>query len=408
MIFEPILYGPMFIRDVQDINLVAASAAPVDLIVSVGGSSWTIPVTPVLTNNRYLAPLRMREILSSVVGIPGLANAGEREVPLVMLSDGDDMMSVRAVYGAASGKTPAQLTGHWLSWRDQVSKTYTWGRERLTFLAGLDLLGWEGGIYSVKAKVYLASGDPVTVTLASGTLQEGCRYVTVDASYAAIAAQVSDAIQAWDVSYTFTRTDAQAPANIDGYPMRLVLSRQDVRVKEFVFCNSFGVEDRVYSSGRSNPKLEGTSVAFLNGAVEKELRNDAQEGKEVFSGHLESARESALWLDFLKAHERYILLSGDPARIIVDSQETDLQDNAVGSVKFTYHSAALNAGRYFNDQEVLGDYDPDQRYCALWIGDEPPSEELPSRDDRHVVLSAAEWSRVTNPDPTKIYLIYED
>ena len=118
-----------------------------------------------------------------------------------------------------------------------------------------------------------------------------------------------------------------ANASRDGFPLRLVLARQDVRVKEFVFCNSFGVEDRVYSSGRSNPKLEGASVAFLNGAVEQELRNDATEGREVFSGYLGSARESALWLDFLKAHERHILLSRGLARIIVDTQETDLQDN---------------------------------------------------------------------------------
>lgn len=385
MNFEPILYGPLFIRDAQDINLVAASADPVDLTVSVGGSSWTIPVTPVLTNNRYLAALRMREILSSVVGIPGLANAGEREVPLVTLSAGDATMSVRAVYGAASGKTPTQLAGHWLSWRDQVSMTHAWGRERLTFLAGLDLLGWQSGTYSVKAKVFLSSGDPVTVTLTSGTLQSGCRYVTVDASYATIAAAVSSSvrskIRAWDVSYSFSGTDSQsAAATINGYPLRLIIARDEVRVKEFVFCNSFGVEDRVYSSGRSNPKLDGSSVAFLSGASEYELRNDSTEGREVYSGRLGSARESALWLDFLKAHDRYILASGGLARIIVDSQETDLQDNALGSVKFTYHLGALDNGRYFNDQEGLGDYDPTQRHGALYIGDEPPSEELPSED----------------------------
>ncbi len=385
MNFEPILYGPLFIRDAQDINLVAASADPVDLTVSVGGSSWTIPVTPVLTNNRYLAALRMREILSSVVGIPGLANAGEREVPLVTLSAGDATMSVRAVYGAASGKTPTQLAGHWLSWRDQVSMTHAWGRERLTFLAGLDLLGWQSGTYSVKAKVFLSSGDPVTVTLTSGTLQSGCRYVTVDASYATIAAAVSASvrskIRAWDVSYSFSGTDSQsAAATINGYPLRLIIARDEVRVKEFVFCNSFGVEDRVYSSGRSNPKLDGSSVAFLSGATEYELRNDSTEGREVYSGRLGSARESALWLDFLKAHDRYILASGGLARIIVDSQETDLQDNALGSVKFTYHLGALDNGRYFNDQEGLGDYDPTQRHGALYIGDEPPSEELPSED----------------------------
>ncbi len=381
MNFEPILYGPLFVRDAPDINLVASGADPVELTVATGGPSWPLPVTPVLTDGRYLAPLRMREILGSVVVIPGLADAGEREVPLVTLTAEGTSMSLRAVYGGAAGKTPTELAGHWLSWRDQVSKTYAWGRERLTFLAGRDLLGWRSGSYSVKAKVYLASGDPVTVTLVSGTLPEECRYVTVDASYAAIAALVSGTIRAWDVSYSFSGRDSgNANASLDGFPLRLVLARQDVRVKEFVFCNSFGVEDRVYSSGRSNPKLEGASVAFLNGAVEQELRNDATEGREVFSGYLGSARESALWLDFLKAHERHILLSGGLARIIVDTQDTDLQDNAIGSVKFTYHLGALDAGRHFDDLEGLGEYDPAQRYGALYVGDEPASEDLPTED----------------------------
>ncbi len=381
MSFEPILYGPLFVRDAQDVNLVAAGEDTVDVTVAAGGSSWTIPVTPALTDGRYLAPLRMREILASVVEQPGLADAGVREVPLVTLSAGDTSMAFRAVYGGAAGKTPAQLVGHWLSWRDQVSKTQTWGRERLTFLAGLDLLGWRSGSYAVSAKVYFQDADPVTITLASGTLQAGCQFVTVDASFAAIAARVSGIPRAWDVSYSFAGRDSGgSAASIDGYPLRLVVARADVRVKEFIFCNSFGVEDRVYSSGRSNPKLEGTSAAFLNGGEESELRNDAEEGREVYSGYLGSARESALWLDFLKAHERHILLAGELERIVVDSQETDLQDNAIGSVKFTYHLAYLDAGRFFQDAEGLGDYDPEQQYGALYVGDEPASEDLPVED----------------------------
>ena len=381
MSFEPILYGPLFVRDAQDVNLVAAGEDTVDVTVAAGGSSWTIPVTPVLEGGRYVAPLRMREILASVVEQPGLADAGVREVPLVTLSAGDTSMAFRAVYGGAAGKTPAQLVGHWLSWRDQVSKTYTWGRERLTFLAGLDLLGWRSGSYSVSAKVYFLDADPVTLSLASGTLQAGCQFVTVDASFAAIAARVSGIPAAWDISYAFSGTDSDgAAASIEGYPLRLVVARADVRVKEFVFCNGFGVEDRVFSSGRSNPKLEGSSVAFLNGSEESELRNDAEEGREVYSGYLGSARESALWLDFLKAYDRRILLNGIPEKIVVDSQETDLQDNAIGSVKFTYHLAYLDAGRYFQDAEGLGDFDPNQQYGALYVGDDPASEDLPVED----------------------------
>ena len=381
MNFEPILYGPLFTRDAQDVNLVAASADPVDVAVSSGGLSWTVPVTPVLTGGRYLAPLRMREILASVALPLGLQDPGTVDVPMVTLSVGDASMSFRAIRGAAAGKTPAQLAGHWLSWRDQVSKTYTWGRERLTFLAGLDLLGWRSGSYSVSAKVYFQDADPVMLSLTSGTLQAGCQFVTVDASFAAIAARVSGIPAAWDISYAFSGTDSGGvAASVEGYPLRLVVARADVRVKEFVFCNGFGVEDRVYSSGRSNPKLEGTSVAFLNGGEESELRNDAEEGREVYSGYLGSARESALWLDFLKAYDRRILLNGIPEKIVVDSQETDLQDNAIGSVKFTYHLACLDAGRYFQDAEGLGNFDPMQQYGALYVGEDPASEDLPVED----------------------------
>ena len=382
MSFEPILYGPLFVQDAQDVNLVASSTDPVNVTVSVGGSSWTIPVTPVLTGGRYLAPLRMREILASVVDIPGLAAAGVREVPVVTLSAGGTTMSFRAVYGSAAGHTPTQLAGHWLTWRDQISTTQTWARERLTFLAGLDLLGWQSGTYVVQAKVFFASGDPETVTLASGTIQSGCRYVTVDASFSAISAAVQGAgtITAWDVNYNFSGQNASGAVSVNGYPLRLILARQDVRVKEFIFSNSFGVEDRVISSGRSNPKLEGSSVPFLNGGTERELRNDAEEGKEVYSGHISSARGSALWSDFLKSKDRHILLSGNLEQIIVDSQETDMQENALGSVKFTYHLAKLDAGRYFDDASGLGNYDPGEQYGALYVGSDPPGEEIPSED----------------------------
>lgn len=381
MNYSPIIYGPAFIRDVQDVDLIASDAEPLDVTVSVGGSSWHIPASPVLTGGRYVVPLRMREILASVVPMPGLAEAGERDVPIVTMVAGDASMSFRAVYGAAAGNTPTKMAGHWLSWREQVSDTQPWGREMLTFLAGLDLLGWRSGSYAVSVKIYLDGASPVTKTLASGTLPAGCRYVTVDASYAKIKSLVSGAVIAYDVVYSFSGTNSSgASASVAGYPLRLVVARQDVRVKEFVFCNSFGVEDRVYASGRANPKMEGGSVSFIGSREERELRNDAEEQKEVFSGYVSSARGSALWLDFLKAHDRHILLSGGLERIVVDSQESDLQDNAVGSVKFTYHLARLDAGRFYSDAEGLGEYDPTQRYGALYIGDDPAGEELPTED----------------------------
>lgn len=360
MNFEPILYGPLFARDVQDVNLVAASADPVDVTVSSSGLSWTVPVTPVLTGGRYLAPLRMREILASVALPLGLQDPGTVDVSMVTLSAGDASMSFRAIRGAAAGKTPAQLAGHWLSWRDQVSKTYTWGRERLTFLAGLDLLGWRSGSYSVSAKVYFQDADPVTRTLASGTLQAGCRYVTVDASYSAVSALVEGAVLAWDVSFAFAGIDSGGDAAaVDGYPLRLVLAREDVRVREFVFANSFGIEDRVYSAGRSNPKLEGSAVTFLSRGEERELRNDAEEALEVYSGHIASSREAALWLDFLKSHDRYVVMSGALRRIVVDASDTDLQDYALGSVRFTCRLAKRAPGRFYDNVLDLGTYPPE-------------------------------------------------
>nr|MCR5352363.1 hypothetical protein [Bacteroidales bacterium] len=381
MSFEPIIYGPLFIRNASDVRVVAASVDPVNVTVSMDGAVWTIPVTPVADGNRYTAPLRMREILSSLVTAPGLAAAGEREVPLVAVAAGDASMSFRAVYGGAAGKTPSQLARHWLTWREQIGKTYSWGIERLTFLAGLDLLGWRSGTYTVTARIYQDGEEPVTRTLASGTLQTACRYVTVDASYSVISALVAGTVRAWDISYTFTGEDANSvAAHVDGYPIRLIVARNDVRVREFVFANSFGVEDRVYSSGRNNPKLNGTAVTAQSGGDERELRNDAKEVREVFSGYISSARESALWMDFLKSADRYILASGSLERIIVDSQDSSMQDNALGSVKFTYHRASFDTGRDFSDADGLGDYNPEQRHGALYVSNAPPATEIPSED----------------------------
>jgi len=359
MNFYPVITGTVFIRDVQDVNLVAASADPVDVSVSAGNSAWTVPVTPVLAGQDYVACLRMREILAAVVTAPGLADAGVREVPLVSFAADGATMAFRALYGGAAGRTPAQLAGNWLTWREQVSRTYAWGRERLTFLAGLDLLGWTDGTYTVSVTIYRSGEDPVTQTLASGTLQAGCRYVTVDVSYAVVSALVSGTILAWDVSFAFAGTSEGDAATLDGYPIRLVLARQDVRAKEFVFANSFGVEDRVYSAGRSNPKVDGVAVPFLAGGEERELRNDAEDATEIYSGHIASAREGALWLDFLKSYDRYIIADGVPQRIVVDSRETDLQDYGLGSVKFTCRLAKRAPGRFFSNDADLGSYPPE-------------------------------------------------
>lgn len=385
MKFRNVISGPIFCADAPDVVIETADAAGIDVRLSISGFVWQFALSPVAEQSGYVATIKTRDILEALIEPSSIGSGGVSGVPVVEISAGADTessisMSFLALYGSAAGKTPADMARHWLTWRDQISATYFGCRERLTFLAGLDLLGWKSGSYTVAVKIYTPSGI-VQATLASGTIPSQVSYISVDASPASVLAvgEVSN-ILAYDLSFSLSGTAADdTAATVESYPLRLVLGAADPRAKEFIYINSLGVEDRVTACGIRKDGLEGGSSKFVNGGVEREHGNEAQEQFEVYSGHLATARSVEQWMEFLKSSERY-LSSGGLKGIVIDDYNTEVQEGELCSVSFTYRLSERIKGFHHDDSESIGEYDPTQKYGALVVGDVPDAVNPPAED----------------------------
>lgn len=385
MKFRNVISGPIFCADAPDVVIETADAAGIDVRLSISGFVWQFALSPVAEQSGYVATIKTRDILEALIEPSSIGSGGVSGVPVVEISAGADTessisMSFLALYGSAAGKTPADMARHWLTWRDQISATYFGCRERLTFLAGLDLLGWKSGSYTVAVKIYTPSGI-VQATLASGTIPSQVSYISADASPASVLAvgEVSN-ILAYDLSFSLSGTAADdTAATVESYPLRLVLGAADPRAKEFIYINSLGVEDRVTACGIRKDGLEGGSSKFVNGGVEREHGNEAQEQFEVYSGHLATARSVEQWMEFLKSSERY-LSSGGLKGIVIDDYNTEVQEGELCSVSFTYRLSERIKGFHHDDSESIGEYDPTQKYGALVVGDVPDAANPPAED----------------------------
>lgn len=385
MKFRNVISGPIFCADAPDVVIETADAAGIDVRLSISGFVWQFALSPVAEQSGYVATIKTRDILEALIEPSSIGSGGVSGVPVVEISAGADTessisMSFKALYGSAAGKTPADMARHWLTWRDQISTTYFGCREHLTFFAGLDLLGWKSGSYTVAVKIYTPSGI-VQATLASGTIPSQVSYISVDASPASVLAvgEVSSLL-AYDLSFSLSGTAADdTAATVESYPLRLVLGAADPRAKEFIYINSLGVEDRVTACGIRKDGLEGGSSKFVNGGVEREHGNEAQEQFEVYSGHLATARSVEQWMEFLKSSERHLYNAGLKG-IVIDEYDTDAPEGELSSVSFTYRLSERIRGFHHDDSESIGDYDPKQKYGALIVGDIPDAT-TPAAED---------------------------
>lgn len=385
MKFRNVISGPIFCADAPDVVIETADAAGIDVRLSISGFVWQFALSPVAEQSGYVATIKTRDILEALIEPSSIGSGGVSGVPVVEISAGADTessisMSFQALYGSAAGKTPADMARHWLTWREQISTTYFGCRERLTFFTGLDLLGWKSGSYTVAVKIYTPSGI-VQATLASGTIPSQVSYISVDASPASVLAvgEVSSLL-AYDLSFSLSGTAADdTAATVESYPLRLVLGAADPRAKEFIYINSLGVEDRVTACGIRKDGLEGGSSKFVNGGVEREHGNEAQEQFEVYSGHLATARSVEQWMEFLKSSERHLYNAGLKG-IVIDEYDTEAPEGELSSVSFTYRLSERIRGFHHDDSESIGDYDPKQKYGALIVGDIPDAT-TPAAED---------------------------
>ena len=390
MYFEQNISGPIFISDAPDVVISSANSDTIHVVITVDDSSWDMDLCPSVQEDSFKAVIKLKDVLSSVAGKPDFLGEASSVVPKISINadNGTEpaiLMEFQAFYGNADGKIPSELKRHWLSWREQISITMRDAREFLTFASGLKLLGWSSGTYSAKAKLFVHGSDPVETTIAEGTLEDDCKYFKLDYSSAKLCESAGvdiTRLMAIDCYFVLDGKDSGGTnAHLASYPLRLIISgANDSRLKEFIFCNSLGVEDRVISFGINARSVKGESRVFTSDGTSHEIDNSGIESFQVRSGNISSARGAALWSDFLKASGRYLTSGGKVTEIIVEEWDTDITEGELGNVSFKYHLSRTDRGRWFEDSESLGNYDPLEKFGALSVaGPEvatPPSEDL--------------------------------
>lgn len=394
MRFSPVISKPVFAREAPDMAVLADNAGTVTLKVTADGDSWETRLsTRPDGSGGHRADIRLKDILSSVVtppapDIPG----GSIYIPTVTLSASNDKgeqasTDIPVAFGNLTGRSPQDFLGKWLTSREQTCRTYAWARESIALMYSPAMLGWtlnEAIHLEVRVKIYRASGQVYDTQISSIEDTNRGVYVWVDASYNRLMSACSpeDPPVAWDFYYILSGIEDEEAVTLKSYPQRFILFREDSRVKEFIFTNCFGMEDRVFAEGVSRRSVEGGSSTFVNGGMRKELSNDAETVFEAFSGQLADRRAVFHWHDFLMSSARmlYSPSDGSLTGIVVDSHDSETEDFTVGGVSFSFRLAVRYADYPEDLCESLGDYDPEQQYGALVVGDDPEAVTPPADD----------------------------
>lgn len=393
MEFTKIISSPVFAASAPDIGLEAQSASPVKIVVTTPSASWDITLSPVSdADGKNLLNIRLRDILSAVASAPTPSETEPNSaIPLLMVNlsasntEGEQAsMDIPVAFGTLNGKDPKDFTGQWLTSREQICLTYSWARERLSLIFGPQLLRWSGSVsLTVNCRAYYASGKARNFQLVSAGSSDAV-YYSVDCSYSAISAldDSGEQLVAWDLSYTLSGINADGESDsVDSFPQRFILANQDGHIREYIFANCFGMEDRVFGEGVARREVSGSSSTFVNGGKTLEVSNDAEIVYEAFSGQLADRRAVFHWYDFLSSSSRLIFSAADGSmtHIVVEGHDSETDDFSVGGVSFSYRLSEKNGVYPDGLCGTIGDYDPNQQCGALWVGDDPqavtPAEE---------------------------------
>lgn len=393
MEFTKIISSPVFAASAPDIGLEAQSASPVKIVVTTPSASWDITLSPVTdASGKNLLNIRLRDILSAVASAPDPSETEPNSAISLLTvnlsasnAEGEQAtMDIPVAFGTLNGKDPKDFTGQWLTSREQICLTYSWARERLSLIFGPQLLRWSGSVsLTVNCRAYYASGKARNFQLVSAGSSDTV-YYSVDCSYSAISAldDSGEQLVAWDLSYTLSGINADGESDsVDSFPQRFILANQDGRIREYIFANCFGMEDRVFGEGVARREVNGSSSTFVNGGKTLEVSNDAEIVYEAFSGQLADRRAVFHWYDFLSSSSRLIFSAADGSmsHIVVEGHDSETDDFSVGGVSFSYRLSEKNGVYPDGLCGTIGDYDPNQQCGALWVGDDPqavtPAEE---------------------------------
>lgn len=338
----------------KDVSLQGIDGTSVAFTVYMDGQAvTTFSLVPV--NSTIKLSLRgiLEAILPQETGInPMSSGLAERNGGhTVTIAAADDLgasasMDLTCFRGGIDENAGNGKTTQWLSWKPQASQTLRWGRELLSLLL---MPGYSSS--KVQVTIYYLYHSPETVDLASAPTvlnSKPCIW-TYDCSYETIAElgtySDEDTILAYDI------TMGTLPRR------RFILSPTDKRGREFIFKNSMGVLDTLYTAGDVVFEEESNVSTSVVNNRETEIDNAFIARQKVSTGLIQREREIANLYDLLRSNERYIMAPGDTARrIVVDGIDSDISFGKPSAATITFHLADGFTGSYYEDKN-LGEYE---------------------------------------------------
>ena len=342
----------VFAENAEDLTVTGLSTSSnVTIAVYLNGStvaSFELTPHPVSAS----VVVRFREILNAVLPritctVPSTTASYTNSV-YVRATQSDSSVDTATMFCFRGGfdalETSFPHTTHWLTWKPQVTRTYQWGEEIISFIKP------KSTSITISAIIYFADGTSSVVTLGSfSSLSTQVTICSVNCSYSRIKGFPSAAnktVLAYDVY------------GGDILVHRFIVKQTRLRQREFLFVNSLGVLDTVFATGDVSRDTECDIATARIDGQDVELTNDAVEHFKVNSGGLRKRRDMDQWQDFFRSSDRWVLLQGDePRRIVIDSIESEMTEHNLSGVNFTYHYADRFSGRYYADS-ALPAFDP--------------------------------------------------
>lgn len=241
---------------------------------------------------------------------------------------------------------------YWLTFRTQTSYTFRFSKEILAAFIP-NHTRFDVVFHFVNAgKV---TGQIVAVAAATNTV------FALDCSYSRMRVLADelgyqdDAILAYDIMGTAEPEDG---IESSGFPVgqRFIVARNNSRVKGWMFRNSLGSLDTVYSFGDVKRDVDSETKTFRRDRMTGELENYSNEVWSVDTGYVADKQALELWYEFFRSKERYVVLEDSTVvPVVVDEFNAEHIVNAAGSMSFKCRLSKEREGYDFT-RAALADF----------------------------------------------------
>lgn len=351
----------IFAGDAKDISV--SCSGPLTVTIEVGGGEFSFKADPV--NGTVVLPLRQ---LLKALPVPSIGLTDDNmEIAGVDITASDTAPVVAPIslkvlpgkIGCEQEDVPGVLVTNFATWRPQVCKVCKWGKDRMyivvPFSYGAMIPFYFSGAVRIKAYTdvgLLSLNSFMTFENANGTI------MSVPCDYATVAAALQQdnpdldfgEIIAYDINFYWNLTGRVHSSSVQ----RFVLARSRSDWRQFIFRNSLGVFDALYSTGSFKDAPEYDIVQFTNNETDSEIDNHISRIFEVNTGRISDELERRMWLEFFGSDERYMVSPYDstPRRIIVDEVECKHTLRQSNTATFRFHFAEPDAGRLVVREEL--------------------------------------------------------